>query len=159
MDSLIHLIYASVATSLPTDGELSTVLLTSRANNVRDGVTGMLLYIDGSFFQVLEGPPDAVDRTFARIAGDPRHARPVTIIRERIPRRSFGEWSMGYASASPTEVARVAGLNDFFDGASCVTQLDPGRAQKLLTAFRGGRWRAGRAAPQATGQVARSVRV
>ena len=141
VEPLIHLIYASTAVGTPGDDTLADVLRASRRNNARVGVTGMLLYTEGTFFQVLEGPAAAVDAAFATIAADPRHARAVTIIRERIARRAFGEWSMGYVTATPRELDAVSGMNDFFTQASCFDLLDAGRAKKLLTAFRVGRWR------------------
>lgn len=141
--SLIHLIYASAATVDPGDAELAELLRRSRRNNTRVGLTGMLLFTQGSFFQVLEGDAATVDDVFAAIAADPRHTRAVTIIRERIPRRAFGEWSMGYAAATPEEIRAAAGdpSNDFFGAGSCFDRLDGGRAKKLLAAFREGRWR------------------
>jgi hypothetical protein len=125
----------------PTPAALADLLRQARRNNERAGLTGMLLYTQGSFFQVLEGAPEAVDRVFGTIAADPRHMGAVTIIRERIARRAFGEWSMGYVTATSGELV-AAGLNDFFAQASCFDHLDEGRAKKLLAAFRGGRWRA-----------------
>ena len=142
MASLIHLIYASGATVEPSEVELVELLRVARQNNGRVGLTGMLLYTSSSFFQVLEGDADVVDAVFARIAADPRHTRIVTIIRERIHARSFGQWSMGYVAAAPREMAAATGMNDFFFQGFCVDQLDAGRAKKLLSAFRDGRWRA-----------------
>ena len=142
MEPLIHLIYTSAAAGTSDAGALAHVLVQSRRNNPQLDVTGMLLYTEGSFFQVLEGPTAAVDATFATIAADPRHTRAVTIIRERIARRAFGEWSMGYVTATSAELGAASGMNDFFGQASCFDRLDAGRAKKLLTAFRAGRWRA-----------------
>lgn len=137
---LIHLIYASAATADLSAAQLGALLAVARGNNTSAAVTGMLLYSEGSFFQVLEGAPGAVDATFARITTDPRHRRATVIIRESIARRAFGEWSMGCATPSGAEVAAAAGMNDFFDAGSCFDRLDGGRARKLLAAFRDGRW-------------------
>ncbi|MBV9880523.1 MAG: BLUF domain-containing protein [Gemmatirosa sp.] len=142
MEPLIHLIYASTAVGSPSDEALAELLGAARRKNERRGLTGMLLYTEGTFFQVLEGPPDAVDGAFAAIAEDVRHTRAVTIIRERIPRRAFGEWTMGFLTATPRELGATMGMNDFFAQAACFDRLDAGRAKKLLTAFRAGRWRA-----------------
>ncbi len=106
----------------------------------------MLLYIEGGFFQVLEGEPAAVDAVYQNIEADPRHERITLIIREPIVRRSFGEWTMGFEALGLKEANELIGENDFFTSASCVTQLTPGRAKKLLSAFRTGRWRADRTA-------------
>jgi len=139
--ALIHLIYNSVATSEEAASEVYDILRASRANNAASQVTGMLLLAEGSFFQVLEGAPAAVDETFARIAKDRRHTRVTTIIREPIARRSFSEWTMGLASLTAADIGLDSGLNDLLQGGQMLGHVDPGRARKLLEAFRNGRWR------------------
>jgi Sensors of blue-light using FAD len=101
----------------------------------------MLLYIEGGFFQVLEGDDAAVDDVYARISRDPRHSKVTLIIREPIAARDFDEWTMGFSTVDPLEAGQLIGENDFFKSASCFTRLDSGRARKLLAAFRTGRWR------------------
>jgi len=141
MAELIHLIYNSVASSPEAATEVHDILRVSRTNNALSQVTGMLLFAEGSFFQVLEGAPAAVDEAFARIAKDRRHARVTTIIREPIARRSFSEWTMGLASLTATDIERESGLNDLFQDGKVLSAVDPGRARKLLEAFKNGRWR------------------
>ncbi|MBC7895158.1 MAG: BLUF domain-containing protein [Cytophagaceae bacterium] len=141
MSHLIHLIYSSAAVRPFSPGELSTLLGAARESNEHLGVTGMLLYSNETFFQVLEGSQPVVDDLFQRIERDPRHHRAVTIIREPISRRTFAEWSMGYAALGGG-VREEPGMNDFFDEATCFTTLSTGRAKKLLNAFATGRWRA-----------------
>jgi hypothetical protein len=142
MASLIHLIYASAATEEFGAEQLASLLQQAREPNEQAGLTGMLLYSDGNFFQVLEGEPEEVDKLYEKLHHDKRHAQLTLIIREPIAKRSFGNWSMGFSSVSAEELATVEGLNDFFIGGSCFAQLDPGRAKKLLAAFAAGRWRA-----------------
>jgi hypothetical protein len=101
----------------------------------------MLLYTEGSFFQVLEGVPDAVEALYARIELDPRHEQVTRIVTEAIPDKSFAQWTMGFSQVSREELALISGTNDFFGGSSCFLGLDSGRAKKLLSAFREGRWR------------------
>jgi hypothetical protein len=141
LKSLIHCIYASAAKCHFGDSELAALL--SKARNVNEGlgISGMLLHVDGSFFQVLEGEAEKVDMLFAKIALDSRHAKVTVIIREPIARRSFGNWTMGYSTMTEQEVAGIVGQNDFFANASCLASLDNRRAKKLLTAFGKGRWR------------------
>lgn len=141
MTSLIHLIYSSAAMYDFSEDDLIDLLAKSRANNSSIDVTGMLLYTERSFFQILEGEPAVVDALFAKISLDKRHTKVITIIRETIPKRSFGEWSMGYANVTSQEVEQLVGMNDFFTYASCFGELDQCRAKKLLTAFKEGRWR------------------
>jgi hypothetical protein len=141
MPSLIHLIYASVATEVFGSVELSALLEQSREANKRLGLTGMLLFSDNSFFQVLEGEPAAVDQLYVKIAADKRHAQTTLIIREPITKRSFENWSMGFANVSQEELRNIEGMNDFFHTNSCFVRLDAGRAKKLLAAFGEGCWR------------------
>jgi hypothetical protein len=140
----MHCIYSSAAA--PTFGEHEIPILLEgirNANATRD-VTGMLLYVDGSFFQVLEGEAVIVDALFEKIKRDPRHGSVTLIIKEPILARSFGEWTMGFATLDAAEAGDLMGANDFFDGASCLIKMTSGRAKKLLSAFRDGRWRSQR---------------
>jgi hypothetical protein len=141
LDPLIHCIYSSVATCRFDDRALAQLLAASRSKNARLGITGMLLHVDGCFFQVLEGLAANVDELFATIVADQRHARVTTIIREPIARRAFGDWTMGYASMDPAALQRMIGTNDFFGEASCIAEVRDGRARRLLEAFGRGRWR------------------
>lgn len=141
MPSLIQLIYASAARGEPSEEELTRLLAGARRHNAAVGVTGMLLYSEGSFLQLLEGEAAAVDDLLQRIARDSRHASLSVIIREPIARRSFGDWTMGFATVQARDLSRIAGLNDFFAAGSSLAELDPGRARKVLEAFKKGRWR------------------
>jgi hypothetical protein len=138
---LIHCIYASSATTAFRPEQIPEVLERARSKNLASSITGMLLFIDGSFFQVLEGDSAAVDALYDIIGKDRRHERVTQIIREPIARRSFGEWSMGFASIGRDEVQGLVGENDFFGSAACLERIDSGRAKKLLVAFGDGRWR------------------
>jgi hypothetical protein len=139
--TLIHCIYASRASAPLGESEIHALLDRARRNNLALGITGMLLFVDDSFFQVLEGEAAVVDEVYAIIARDPRHDRVTQIIREPIAERSFEDWSMGFASVGRAEVRKLLGENDFFDGAECLEHINPGRARKLLMAFAAGRWR------------------
>ena len=138
---LSHCIYASAATCPFDRRALQALLEKSRINNQRLGITGMLLFVEGSFFQVLEGEREHIEAVLRAISADPRHTRISRIIEEPIAKRSFAEWTMGYADVSRDEVNAVIGPNDFFANALCFDRVDRGRAKKLLTAFRDGRWR------------------
>lgn len=143
MPSLEHLIYASVAAQSFSASQLAELLQRARASNERLGLTGMLLHSDsdGSFFQVLEGEPAAIDQLMQKLLLDKRHSHLTTIIREPIAERSFEGWTMGFSSVSQEKLRKVPGLNNFFQKGQCFTDLDSGRAKKLLSAFTEGRWR------------------
>ncbi len=108
---MIQIVYISTARG-DAHVERGNILLTSRRNNDRDGISG-LLYDDGvRFLQVLEGDEGRVDAAFARIKADPRHRAVVILSRRPIEAREFGDWAM--ASLTPgveaSEVMARVGL-------------------------------------------------
>ncbi len=141
MPSLIHCVYCSASIRPFSAADLAKLLLLARQNNARAGLTGMLLYAEGSFFQVLEGQMEAVDALYSEIELDTRHAKVTKIIQEPIQRRVFDDWTMGFSAMSREEMEMIPGTNDFFGQGKCFVDLDAGRAKKLLEAFRSGRWR------------------
>lgn len=138
---LVHLAYASVAARGFALPQITAMLREIRPKNRRAGITGMLLFSEGDFFQVIEGPQDVVDRLFLRISGDRRHSQVMKLIEEPIAERAFGDWTMGCTELSRKELRSIEGCNDFFAGGACFRDLGSGRARTLLGAFRDGRWR------------------
>ena len=140
--NLVHCVYCSVSTKKDlTVAELESLLEECRQNNGKADITGMLLYKDGSFFQVLEGDRDVIDALFDKIALDKRHRHTTKIIYEPIAERTFAAWTMGYPRISLKELAEIPGLNDFFTRGSSYRELGEGRAKTLIAAFKEGRWR------------------
>jgi len=141
MSELVQLTYSSVATHPFSHDELLDLLKQFRRHNQASGITGMLLYAEGSFFQVLEGNPETIDKLFTAILRDKRHEQITVIIREPIATRSFGDWTMGYAELTPKEADEILGTNDFFTRGESFAKLRHDRARMLLHAFNEGRWR------------------
>jgi len=103
MTQLYRVLYCSQnhLTGMPETypGEIREILATSRKNNARDGVTGGLLFSEGCFAQVLEGPLDMIEGAFERIQCDERH-RKVTVLQSgSITARDFPDWSMAFTEA------------------------------------------------------------
>ncbi|MEY4510140.1 MAG: hypothetical protein RLZZ450_2262 [Pseudomonadota bacterium] len=81
--------------------QLGDILASSRRNNPALGVSGILLYHQGSFMQLLEGEEPTVRELYTRIALDPRHHRIASLRERHIETRSFGSWSMGFVALDP----------------------------------------------------------
>ncbi|MCB1736548.1 MAG: BLUF domain-containing protein [Gammaproteobacteria bacterium] len=141
MSELIHLVYASRATRPYSDDDLIRLLNKARSNNLALNVSGMLLYVEGSFFQVLEGEPDTLHRLYERISTDTGHDKIVKIIEEPIEDRAFGEWQMGFFGATRKQLAEIEGLSVFFTHKAAMTEIGTSRATVLLNAFVEGRYR------------------
>lgn len=108
----LHLIvYVSSAVYRFDTAELDRLLSRARAWNADHGVTGMLLYHDGNFLQALEGPPDEVEETFARVRSDARHHGLIRLVNESTANRRFAGWDMGFHR--PDKDAPPEGWSDF----------------------------------------------
>jgi hypothetical protein len=93
---MIYLIYTSVATQPFIEGELIELLTQSKINNQSQDITGLLLYREGLFMQLLEGPQEAVWACYERIRSDPRH-RDILLLQEKpLKERHFGDWAMAF---------------------------------------------------------------
>lgn len=108
---MIQLVYLSSARPSFREANLAHILEASRRRNARAGITGMLLYGQGSFLQLLEGEAGAVETCLARIAADPRHSALRTVVRHEIAERDFGDWTMGFRSLKGDEPG-IAGFVD-----------------------------------------------
>ncbi len=108
-----RLIYHSTAT-FAEDANPNTVirdiLRAAQRNNTPIGVTGMLMYEDGVFIQLLEGPREAVTQIFLQLANDPRHTKLAIDECAAITERSFDGFSLGYISQQHGDLrARLLG--------------------------------------------------
>lgn len=114
-EELINLIYISAATKALSNDELLAILVPARKYNEEHAISGMLLYCDGHFIQVLEGPQEAVQSLFARIKEDKRHSLVQKLIDAPIEQRCFPDWTMGFHAFEYDDLAHVEGYNAFID--------------------------------------------
>jgi len=110
---MIQILYISSAKDPMSTQELLGLLQECRENNAGNGVTGMLLYANATFLQVLEGDEKVVDNLFNTIRKDPRHTNLQMLHRISVQRRQYSEWSMGFKQISDRELQQVEGLRDF----------------------------------------------
>lgn len=92
--SIARLIYASRATEALSDAELEQILTVSVRNNIRVGLTGLLLYSSREFLQCLEGEREPLNQTYARILADPRHSHVMILDYSEVGKRLFADWAM-----------------------------------------------------------------
>lgn len=119
------------------ESELASILESANRHNQRNGITGMLLYSEGNFLQVLEGEPDAVDATYQRICLDPRHRNIMLLQEEPVNQRDFAQWSMGYKRLSPEDVQKFPESAPYFKFGfnAPAFQAKPGDALLMLELF------------------------
>ena len=112
---MISVVYFSSAAALFTDQELVTLLRHSRDYNARHSITGLLLYRDGNFIQVLEGPEEAVLELLAKIEKDPRHKDMHVMTQEPLTTRLFPDWAMGFRNVGKLLGAAESGGSAFLE--------------------------------------------
>jgi hypothetical protein len=106
---MYQLIYTSQATIPFTQEALKKLLKQSKQWNEQVGITGVLLYNDEQFVQVLEGSIEAVSDLFGKLLRDLRHHNVMRLASGRIAARRFGEWSMSFHAVESAQMARVRG--------------------------------------------------
>lgn len=95
--ALYRLIYVSQAVAGLEYPDFIQILQKSEFNNKQVGITGMLVFGDSMFLQVLEGSRRLVSQTYNRILLDKRHVNAELINFSEIEHRDFGAWSMKVA--------------------------------------------------------------
>lgn len=132
---LVSISYVSAASEPFDDGRLNDLLAQSRRSNHEHDLTGMLLYRRGRFFQVLEGPQDAVDELMMKIRRDPRHTGVRVLLSEHIDERRFTEWTMGYEPIGVPATPAPEGFRDTFDDLEADDEDASTRAVRELTVW------------------------
>jgi hypothetical protein len=104
-----HIIYMSYARAPFTSAQLHQLLLLARRRNTELAITGILLYGNERFMQVLEGEEAVVRDLYELIRQDPRHQHVIAYADKPIPARSFTEWAMAFEPNSPQQALGMAG--------------------------------------------------
>lgn len=119
--SIQHLAYLSRASADISDADVRRILEQSHLNNPPRRITGHLQCHGGYFFQVLEGPENALDQLLDTLSRDTRHSDLCVLCREPVAQRNFANWSMGFGPCLRSEneslEAVLAKLRRLQDGA------------------------------------------
>ena len=143
-NSVYQLVYVSAATEHFGAAELGELLDKARIKNSELGISGVLLFRDNSFFQVLEGHQESVQSLYDRIRQDPRHDQTLVLSERTLSDRNFGAWAMGFVN-DQFEVDQLPGFVDFFRDRTFVNlQGDTDRIARILDGFSRGRWHRGK---------------
>lgn len=100
--ALHELVYVSLAERPMSQEELLSLLDAASAYNQQHGITGLLIYSDREFMQLLEGEREVVMGLFRHIERDTRHTQVHPIWDGPINARSCRDWAMGAMRAEDT---------------------------------------------------------
>jgi hypothetical protein len=137
-ENLISLVYLSAATKPFSSQDLVELLTTSRMNNHKLNVSGMLLFKEGYFLQSLEGERETVMALYQKIVKDYRHRKAVVLSQASLAERDFPDWSMGFYDFSLSNPPNVAGFSDLLRSSLSLADMasDASRAKKMLLLFK-----------------------
>jgi predicted nucleotidyltransferase len=93
---LVELSYLSEAVSDMSFLGLMRLLESARAFNQKNGVTGILLYDNQQFGQIIEGEHANVMKAWKRIQEDKRHHRVELLEIREITERNFPDWLLRF---------------------------------------------------------------
>ncbi len=120
--NIFHLVYKSFASSIlnqePKEESIQKILTAARNFNKSHELTGLLIYRQNAFIQLLEGPEAEVTSLYNKIKADKRHERVQTMIQTSSEQRIFDDWSMAFVNENTTKGA----TNDLFDLFDAVIQ-------------------------------------
>jgi len=91
-----YLVYVSTSSKLLTGHDLKQLLVEIRHNHNKNGITGMMLYGNGTFLQALEGEEFQLEKMFENLKSDEIQRGIIKLKSGRGTRRAFTDWSMGF---------------------------------------------------------------
>jgi len=114
--SIHNIVYCSRAVHDMDKEALEKIIATAKCHNPRFGITGLLVFGSGIFFQWLEGPKDNVSSLFKIICADPRHSNVVLLTKEdEFRERLFPNWDMELVAATDISAVLEYAMNEASD--------------------------------------------
>ena len=99
---------------------LEDLYLKARTNNSKNNITGILIYLDRNFLQVLEGEEEIVDDTFKKISTDSRHKNIFNIIDTTTEQRIFEDYNFGFTTINDKkELTNLVEYLNWLKNADC----------------------------------------
>lgn len=139
--ALYNLVYCSRATAGVDAAAVQRIIATARRYNPEYGLTGMLVFGSGIFFQWLEGPRDNVTALMSRLRADRRHDSIVLLSEvEEVRERMFPDWDMELVTGDHIREVLQDALDSATDAQNAqvlgvlLAELDAGRLRDLDTA-------------------------
>ena len=135
---LYNLVYCSQASAGVDQAAVDRIIATARRWNPEQGITGLLVFGSGIFFQWLEGPRDNVLGLMAKLGADPRHGGIVRLSEvEEVRERLFPDWNMELVTTDDIRDVLIDALESATDPQNAETlaglleQLDSGQLSAL----------------------------
>jgi hypothetical protein len=131
-----QLIYTSTPTEQVKEDWLLGILDPAQNNNVRLGISGLLLFHEGKIIQLLEGSTDNVKKLFGSIQQDPRHTNVEIVLETTTDKRAVPSWNMGFSTSYSFD-SRITDKSYYFplDFVTALAKMMSGNVDKTLLAL------------------------
>lgn len=93
---MFRLVYSSRSHEDMSPAAMTAIVRHARQRNTAAGITGLLLYHQRQFLQVIEGERSVVEACFDRIKGDVRHEQIVVLSQCDAASKFFTNWFLAY---------------------------------------------------------------
>jgi hypothetical protein len=100
----------------------------AKENNLKNNISGILIFHKGNFLQVLEGKTENVNTTFNKIKNDTRHNNIIKVININIDERIFEDYNFGFTIVKTSSEFKE--LNEYLNW---LKNADHKIANKLIT--------------------------
>ncbi len=97
--ALHRLVYMSTAVGVLRAEELDRIYFRAKSANAQAGITGLMLFYEGVFLQMLEGPAAGVSSLMERLRRDRRHSDLIVLEAGPADERLFPDTPMRFVSA------------------------------------------------------------
>ncbi len=115
MKDLVFILYLSSSVKLLSQKDLRDLLDEIAKFNEKKQITGLLLYHQGNFVQIIEGTRDHIQSTFNKIKLDQRHRNVTKLIEREIDERLFPSWRMGFQQISDDQANKIPGYLNYMN--------------------------------------------
>ena len=102
---LHNFVYCSRAADGVDEAEVRRIVESAQRNNLARGITGILVFGSGVFFQWIEGPATEIRKLIASLHGDPRHYDIVSLSQSEEEReRLYPNWELEKVEAEDIRI-------------------------------------------------------
>jgi hypothetical protein len=132
-----QLIYTSQPTLEITEEILLDILSVSQNKNHKLRISGLLIFGNGKFIQLLEGNKEEVqDLFYSTIQHDPRHTDIKVLLEAESPNRCMPTWTMGF-SLLGNSVSEISNKHFYISPAETrqLCEMMEGEVGQILLAF------------------------
>tara|TARA_B100000678_G_scaffold43188_3_gene32923 strand:+ start:73944 stop:74300 length:357 start_codon:yes stop_codon:yes gene_type:complete len=113
--------------------KIQELLSKSQQKNHKRGIYGILLFSEGNFYQVIDGPTAIIKQLWEKIKKDDRHHSIIKIFEERAPQPSFDNYLCDYICEN--DVFQYENLKEFFDHLKLLDEKLKNAAEEVLKQF------------------------